>query len=313
MNRYTYDLLEHLKTMYLRSLPTAKGAPAWEIDAEGVSASARQFYLADLKDNLVRPMASVHKGKDQFGGGAGKELEGKMRALRSSSAMTFNLFGNVQCAVESGRLGDRCAFPAGTYGIQYEFKATTLPHASGLPAHLDVLLTGEDKAAVAFEMKLMEWLTSEPQPLRGAYLKEGSYGPGADVLARTARSLNEAYRAGAFTHYDFAQMFKHMVGLYNESDNEKLSQYKEIFLVNGVWMPTLSPEVFSTSRNYHRYCEDRDAELREFDEFKRLVGPVVDLFDGTSRAFSLCLCNACDLIGAIKKPEEEDRLLERYR
>ena len=63
MNRYTYDLLEHLKTMYLRSLPTAKGAPAWEIDAEGVSASARQFYLADLKDNLVRPMASVHKGK----------------------------------------------------------------------------------------------------------------------------------------------------------------------------------------------------------------------------------------------------------
>ena len=50
------------------------------------------YYLKNLADNLEHPME--HTTEDAYGSGSGNELRVKMRALHSSSALTFNLFGN---------------------------------------------------------------------------------------------------------------------------------------------------------------------------------------------------------------------------
>lgn len=42
---------------------------------------------------------------EQYGRGSGRELDGKMRALRSSSAMTFSLIGNGSCVIGENDLG----------------------------------------------------------------------------------------------------------------------------------------------------------------------------------------------------------------
>ena len=93
MNDFEYRLLDYLKRVYLK---TVDSDATWRSDAVGRDRSPLQFYLATPDEganrNLVRPMDDRHI--EEYGGGAGQELKEKMHALRSSSAMTFNILAN---------------------------------------------------------------------------------------------------------------------------------------------------------------------------------------------------------------------------
>lgn len=104
--------------------------------------------------------------------GSGNELKYKMRALRSSSAMTYNIFGNnSKLVIVDNRIGK------GRYKIEYEKQFHTLnSFVKGMPANIDVFLYSEEnKEAVACEMKMAEWILNKPTGLKEAYLIEKNY------------------------------------------------------------------------------------------------------------------------------------------
>lgn len=122
----------------------------------GDSRQRRLYYLKKLEDNLVLPMNDVHAS--EYRDGSGNELDWKMSSIRSSSAMTFNLFGNGPVRLANSEFAD-------VYDVQYEFRLPTLrgnPH----PANLDAYLIGKN-VDVYCEMKMTEWmgatLTTSPR------------------------------------------------------------------------------------------------------------------------------------------------------
>ena len=325
MNTFEYELLSMLREGYRNSL-SLEEQETWQRKERGKSESPRQFYLACYQDNLIRTMEEIHRGPEEFGGGAGKELDDKMCAVRSSSAMAFNILGNLKVTIVDRKKKALHSLAPGEYRIQYEYKAPTL-NIAGNPAHLDALLTPEDgDAFVACEMKLMEWLTKKPPLLEEKYLDETSYfdfGDGAAcAFASVARELNKAASAGQFSSFEFAQMFRHTVGLYNKLKKGEFGLCKKFMLLNCVWMPDIDSAVCQgTSLAMdgktavslkHRWEE----EEREFALFEGYMARVADFFaKGEIVAdFSLQLCKHSDLIDAIDWTgrEGEREKLKRY-
>lgn len=298
MDKRRYELLSCIKRRFLDT----NGSAAFQSQETGPSASARQFYLRDLDDNLVRPMASAHAA--EYSRGSGNELDDKMRALRSSSAMTFNLLGNLRCEVER---------PCGTfasreYAIAYECQLPTLRR--GMPANLDALLTGTDGDVIACEMKMLEWLTSAPAKLKGKYLDPKSYrfGDSAPLFADVASRLNES---PAFACYDFAQMFKHALALYNAVRDGRL-RTKTLTLLNCVWEP---PEGYGLSAEAAEWV-GRQA-LREhagFQGFAQIMEPVEELFARElGVGFHIRYITAAELVDRLRRPRGEQERLMRYQ
>ena len=124
MDTFSYDILSLMKSGYL----TAGGVDDFEARDAGPSVSARQFYVRRLEDNLIHSMDARHI--EEYRCGSGSELDDKMRALRSSSAMTFNLLGNGPVNVLWNDSRE-------SYEVSYEVQLPT--RTSGLPANLDAV------------------------------------------------------------------------------------------------------------------------------------------------------------------------------
>lgn len=297
MDKQQYELLTQIKQRYLKT----NGSAPFQIMEFGASASARQFYLSDLADNLVRPMASQHVA--EYSQGSGSELDDKMKALRSSSALTFNMLGNDTCTIAHP---DEL-FPSTTYSIQYEFQTPTLK--SGMPANLDALLRGSSGDVVACEMKMLEWLTSTPAGLKDKYLDERNYlhPDTASAFIEVARALNDG---DAFASYDFAQMFKHALALYNACRSDKLDA-KKLTLLNCVWEPPANYELSDKTAAW--LAKSTANEHAGFREFAQMMQPVRDAFERDCGVqFEIRYLPASELIGRLTYPADERTKLERY-
>lgn len=239
----------------------------------------------------------------EYSQGSGSELDDKMKALRSSSAMTFNILGNSRCHIK--RPDD--LFLSDSYSIQYEYQLPTLKN--GLPANLDALLIGESGDIVACEMKMLEWLTSKPAKLKEKYLDPCNYIhlDAASVFTNIAYKLN---MSDVFTHYDFAQMFKHTLALYNASQSGKLKTNR-LALVNCVWEPPTDYKL--TDRAAEWIAESSASEHAEFQEFSEILKPICDLFaDDLGIEFTIRYLPAAEMMDALEYSEEESRKLKRY-
>jgi len=332
MNTLEYELLCHLRRGYLSTLAPDE-QPTWQRKKTGRKEAPRQFYLAKFGDNLVRPMDPDHEA--QYGGGAGKELDDKMCALRSSSAMTFNILGNGLALFSGLELAGALCIQRGGYDIEYEYKAPTLSIHGGRPAHLDALLSSFDgDTVVACEMKLMEWLTAKPEPLKDKYLDASNYSQeglspdrcgsvagqvlrsAAYIFSQTARRLNEAAEEGAFASYDYAQMFKHALGIYNRLCEGAFGSCEKVVLLNCVWNPM---DMLNESAVNVSVLDQLNmawtVEKQGFDRFLASMEDVTGLFQEKSVEFSIHLCSHADLIGAIDWTgcqNERELLEERY-
>ena len=84
MDSFSFEILSLLKKKFIGSQ-----AYQFQVDGNSRNLSPRQFYLKNLNDNLFGCMNDSVKA--QYQEGSGNELEDKMKAIRSSSAMTYNI------------------------------------------------------------------------------------------------------------------------------------------------------------------------------------------------------------------------------
>lgn len=272
------------------------------------------YYLKRLEDNLFEPMDARHAAA--YGRGSGKELDSKMKALRSSSAMTFNLLGNGP--VETGG-GD--IVPAGTYAVEYEHQLPTLkrnPH----PANIDAKLESADgKCNVYCEMKMTEWIFGKAGGLREQYFMPEKYLiPEADADAFChflLKLVRDDYENGRylplFDRYDALQMMKHAIAIYSEyhrilDAGGKVP--KTTVLMNCVW-EMCDPDVLGDCAG--RYLCLLDAEHEQFDRFLEIVWPGLSrLFDRVETTFKLCYYPFPNMLDLLKLEPERAAYLERY-
>lgn len=297
MDRCHYELISCIKQRFLDT----NGYRYFQVEKSGPTISARQFYLRDLKDNLVRTMDEAHV--IEYSRGSGSELDDKMKALRSSSAMTFNILGNLRCETRNAE----GVFASNDYGIAYEYQLPTLKR--GVPANLDAMLSGESGDFVACEMKMLEWLTSTPAKLKDKYLDGACYifEDSAPTFVNAAAILNAS---PAFVCYDFAQMFKHTLALYNAARSGKLPA-KKLVLLNCVWEP---PEGYNlTTETAEWVAQQARHEHAGFREFKQIMKPIEDLFaHELETSFRVKYLTASEFIDELAYPREEHMRLMRY-
>lgn len=301
MDAFTFRLLSHVKRAYEASCGEAR----CELNYSGSAFGARQFYVRDLTDNLIRPMDERHRL--EFSRGSGKELEDKMRALRSSSAMTFNVLGNESFAVRALSESRVEALPPGRYYVTYEYQIPTLRR--GLPANLDALLHDDEGRIVACEFKFLEWVLGAPKPLRPAYINRARYrhAHAAEVFVPLAKDLESL----GFERLDYAQLFKHALALYNACAEGRLSHARTLTLLNVVWEPPERSEVLSRD-DLRRLAAMREVERREFAKFSEDMVPARKSFEAFGVDFSIAYLPVSKLISIGSYAAVERDRLCRY-
>ncbi|MFA5635374.1 MAG: hypothetical protein WC977_05655 [Anaerovoracaceae bacterium] len=295
------DVLDALKKRYIE----INGLKPF--DTAMVSEKGR-YYLADLNDNLIIPMKDKHRL--EFSKGAGHELKYKMRALRSSSAMAFNLIGNGTVEII-----DNNFFSKGMYTVDYEKAYNTIKQSSR-KAHLDAYLYSKDnKEAIFCEMKMLEWLES-PGRLSCSYLDEKKYNYSESypvflsVFDKIISTKTDKGYKSIFKSYDAFQILKHSMSIYNAFRENKMPETRKATLVNCIW------ELCSTERlsekTIKKYKNKYDVHNREFDEFRAAFEPIIVLFKEIGIEFEVILLPFHEFVGTISKTNAEREKLERY-
>lgn len=149
---------------------------------EALFSEKNPYYLQDMGDNLIEPM--YDRVQHSYQVGAGRELDKDMRALHSSAAMTYNLFGNRPAYLFNGEPYD---IMCRAYTVTYEKQLTALNPAA--KAHLDAFLSRRDELLL-FEMKMTEWLTNSHDPLPASYLSSEKKYPDWDLFVGLKMTRN---------------------------------------------------------------------------------------------------------------------------
>jgi hypothetical protein len=113
-----------------------------------------QGYLDTVDSNLWRPMCE--RSRTAFQNGSGGELERKMRALHSSSALAVNFF---EYWVDTDRLPLQQVLDLGSDIRGIAFEAQHHTGLKGNPPNLDVAISLASGHIMAIESKFCEWLT----------------------------------------------------------------------------------------------------------------------------------------------------------
>ena len=158
-------------------------------------------YAPRWEDNLVQglPLSPIVA---DLASGAGRELDGKLRAAHSSAALAINTFGPWRNDPRTLRLAGASGFRS----VRFEAICPTGLH--GTPPHLDLLAEGE--TVVGVEAKCTEWMET----------KVAAFSPSYDRL-RPLRGHSpwfaqiESLRArpDRYQFLDAAQLVKHALGL----------------------------------------------------------------------------------------------------
>ena len=206
-----------LKAAEVRNLKLANddfGSLRWK------NSDKRVYYLYDYRKNLFEtPSPQIKLGTG-------------IKAVRSSAAMIYNLFG------EASFILDRKSFT----GIEYE---KTFPAINGRPpAHLDAVFQSSDNTEMyAIEAKVLEWKDS-PKNLAKAYLDKRLYpstNKNSGVFVNFFKTLvkQEEDKDGRLKHktrrYDAIQMTIHTLALYNHFCDVSSTNIKKLTLLNVVW------------------------------------------------------------------------------
>lgn len=304
MSNFTNKVLTALKEKFISVNPGAK------FDSVMTSPKGK-FYLDNLDGNLFEPMLQVHQ--EQYNRGSGKELNEKMRALHSSSAMTTNLLGNNSIVFKTNLI-----IPKGTYSIEYEKQLRTLK-VKGQPANLDAqLLCFEERTVVFCEMKMTEWLFNSPGKLRNAYLKQENYYYPESFLPfnQVFQSLIACPPARVsdnkciYRRYDAFQMMKHTLGIYNAMRSNEYDEFNKVRLINCIWQ--INNHVKLGKKASDTYMKYHSQELIEFEDFKIKIQPIISLFADINIDFDVVFLSFDEFLNIAEKPDEQIIYLERY-
>lgn len=297
MNKYSKALLSLLKEQFINIV----GNKSFQTKSE-----TRSYYLEKFNDNLYKPMDK--SAEEAYVKRGGNEIySGKMNALRSSSALTYNLLWNqiANFKGNSERIGK------GSYKVEFEKQFAPLkPSASNRPANLDAFLyCKETQEAVACEMKMMEWILNKPATLKRKYLEFSNYAvdeKSSKIFVDIANKL----LLQNITKYDAFQMFKHTVACYTACASKKTEKISKLTLVNCVW--TLSTPEKLEPKYRNRYIEEEKCELKEFEVFRQIMRPVIKLFEDIGVDFDIRFYTFNEFLSLLDKSNDEKQYLRRY-
>ena len=174
----------------------------------------KRGYVKNLADNLYEPLKK--DSLDDFVRGRGGELESKMLALHSSSALVVNFFHywryhGIPPLAELMGLSHQCTH------LQFERTYPKPAGVGGIRPHVDIEFTGASKPT-AVESKFTEPYSKGRKSLKKAYVETpkvwGKY-TSCELLANQIVSGEKV-----FEHFDAPQLIKHIPGLktrYGES------------------------------------------------------------------------------------------------
>lgn len=313
MNTYEKNILNLLKARFEETV----GSFPYRTESQ-----MQRYWLQNYENNLIHTLSD--SAKKAYGEGAGNEIStGKMGALKSSSALTYNLFGNGKAEIIHATHG----IGNGNYTVEFEKKYKTIKR-SNAPAHLDAFLYCSDsKEAIACEMKMTEWLFNKPSALSASYLIHERYidSIGGEAFVKIAEQLQgipiidnngkcTKYEA-KFKNYDAAQMFKHALALYRDCYENRSNQEQNIqklTLLNCVWTLT-SPQKLETVKAQQQYSNTLSKETTEFENFSTLMEPIKVLFKKVLGIdFDIRFCTFAELLSMLNKTEDELKKLQRY-
>jgi hypothetical protein len=140
-----------MTTAHLSPVTLAKRQQAQWAARCGIAADARG-YVSALDDNLLLPLSDA-TARD-FTRGSGSELDGKMRALHSSSALAVNVFEHWRQAGERTALADAFGLDRPIVDVRFEQQFDN--HLPGMPPNLDVVLALDGGSIMAIESKFLE-------------------------------------------------------------------------------------------------------------------------------------------------------------
>ena len=155
-------------------------------------------YAITTEANLLHPL--LPETQADFAAGAGRELDGSMRAPHSSAALAVNVFEPWRARPEHLELAGIRSFET----IEFEKQLPT--GLGGIPPHLDLVAEAGD-AVVAVESKCLEYLTPKIPRFRSSYRTlDNLYG-------RRSWFRYVAEEATSAQNLDVAQLVKHWLGL----------------------------------------------------------------------------------------------------
>ncbi len=266
-----------------------------------------EYYLYSLSDNLCEPMSA--KSYTEYYNGNGTELNGKMKALRSSSAMTYNIFCNDEKIICRGGYG----ISSGTYSLSFEKKLPTLKTNRPPMANLDAFLIKDDNSEIiACEMKMFEWLSKNNSELKDAYStkeyykNEKIYVAFSDLIDCLKK---EKSCKPKMNRYDCFQMLKHLLAVYNYCIETK--DIKKFTLVNCVW--ELNNSIIDADvEKYKKYTAAHKEEINEANEFINLISrPLMNELK-TDVDFEVKYIPLHEFIKLFDIPQERLKYLRRY-
>ena len=275
---------------------------------EALFSEENPYYLQDMGDNLIEPM--YDRVRHSYQAGAGRELDKDMRALHSSAAMTYNLFGNGPAYLFDGEPYD---IMRRAYTVTYEKQLTALnPIAK---AHLDACLSRRGEL-ILFEMKMTEWLANSHDPLPASYLSSEKKYPDWDLFVglKMTRDLfhteaGEKGYAPRAKHLDTAQLFKHVYAIYNALFyTGELPLTERVKLCLCVW--TISkPSFFDDPAQYNLYATAEKELREEFEAFRARLGDLIGMMEDRGVWFDVELLTVRELISRMHKNDQLKRYL----
>ena len=275
-------------------------------------ADKQHCHFADYRDNLLAKMSP--KVYDAFAKGSGNELQGKMAAVYSSSAMTFNIFGNGPVEVKK----NTCGWSVGKYTLQYERQLPVLKR--GGKANLDAQLI-DGKEIIFFEMKMQEWLFYKPSRLVRAYLHDEARYYNREMFSVVKTLIKEIMNKSAsddksyscrYKHFDAFQIIKHIIGIYNgvAGKKDEFAKAKKITLVVGDWTIPISV-VKDMPADLQKIYKDIELEMqKETADFQKRLSDIQAMFTAKNVSFSVEFRTVKEILSCLGK--EEDKAGKRY-
>jgi hypothetical protein len=171
-------------------------------------------YVGTVDANLFAPLKPATR--DEFEQGDGAELDHKMKAVHSSSALAVNVFDYWR-GRDAGVLGTAMGAHAGIVDVEFEQKRPT-----GLPGNapnIDVVLTLADQSTIAVESKFTEsYSRHSDQGFKPKYFERmGGEWAGHGLVA--CQQSAEDLQSGILSYHwlNAEQLLKHALGLAHSS------------------------------------------------------------------------------------------------
>ncbi len=218
--------------------------------------AAEGGYTTRVEDNVFG--GQLHPDtRSEYERGKGKELEGHMKALHSSSALVVSVFDYWRHTNRIQDIARCCGATGSVVGMEFE-KTHPIRGVTRTPPHLDVEFGGMSPLAV--ESKYTEtYRRKTRRPIANTHLDKyldcGDIWTGLPKLRAVAEGIVE--ESGGMTQWEYLdapQLIKHVLGLN--------CRYQDEFSLLYLWYRIDSPEATRHERELGDFHATLSGEVR---------------------------------------------------